>query len=307
MNYQADQIRQRNEILEENILKQVDKSFVLCIDPETKLPFMINMGLKMADVCDLDNRPLMMKHMETQLGRVMHQVAELDSSNSKSSDNVSFSSASDAGAAVNKTLKSTKNSVIGSQYAVQRLKTKNPLLNPKNYPFYQKIKRNLYMMEQLLTDQTSHPDFGQAAKAIIQNNEQGENTTTPDIDTIKRDLEVKNRSKSAPSNNSKQASAAAKKLEETKGTEKRSKSLTLDKNRKKNFIIGSAFACSHIMKWSFKNNPNAEAFRKQMLPFYLLKDDSGGKHPRYVEQSTLSQNLSEHTSISLTVYLSREI
>lgn len=61
------------------------------------------------------------------------------------------------------------------------------------------------------------------------------------------------------------------------------------------------------MKWSFKNNPNAEAFRKQMLPFYLLKDDSGGKHPRYVEQSTLSQNLSEYTSISLTVYLSREI
>ena len=49
MNYQADQIRQRHELLEENILKQVDKSFILCIDPETKLPFMINMGLKMAD------------------------------------------------------------------------------------------------------------------------------------------------------------------------------------------------------------------------------------------------------------------
>ena len=143
MNYQADQIRQRHELLEENILKQVDKSFILCIDPETKLPFMINMGLKMADVCDLDNRPLMMKHMET-----AHQAAEPDSS----SDNISFSSASAAGAAVNKTMKSTKHSVIGSQYAVQRLKTKNPLLNPKNYPFYQKIKRNLYMMEQLLTD-----------------------------------------------------------------------------------------------------------------------------------------------------------
>lgn len=142
-NYQADQIRQRNEILEENILKQVDKSFVLCVDPETKLPFMINMGLKMADVCDLDNRPPMMKNMET-----AHQVAELDSS----VDNISLSSASDVGAAVNKTIKSTKNSVIGSQYVVQRLKTKNPLLNPKNYPFYQKIKRNLYMMEQLLTD-----------------------------------------------------------------------------------------------------------------------------------------------------------
>ena len=146
-NYQADQIRQRNELVEENILKQVDKSFVLCIDPETKLPFMINMGLKMADVCDLDNRPLIMKHTET-----AHQVAEWNSSNSKSSDHISFSSASDVGAAVNKTLKSTKNSVIGSQYTVQRLKARNPLLNPKNYPFYQKIKRNLYMMEQLLTD-----------------------------------------------------------------------------------------------------------------------------------------------------------
>ena len=143
MNYQADQIRQRNEMLEANILKQVDKSFVLCIDPETKLPFMVNMGLKMADVCDLDNRPLMMKHMET-----AHQMAEPDSS----SDKISYSSASEAGAAVNKTLKSTKNSAIGSQYAVQRLKTKSPLLNPKNYPFYQNIKRNLYTMEQLLTD-----------------------------------------------------------------------------------------------------------------------------------------------------------
>lgn len=44
-----------------------------------------------------------------------------------------------------------------------------------------------------------------------------------------------------------------------------------------------------------------------MMPFYLLKDDSGGKHPRYIEQSTLSQNLSDHTTIALTVYLSRDI
>lgn len=42
------------------------------------------------------------------------------------------------------------------------------------------------------------------------------------------------------------------------------------------------------MKWSFKNNKNAEDFRRSMLPFYLLKDDSGSKHPRYIEQSTLS-------------------
>jgi len=49
------------------------------------------------------------------------------------------------------------------------------------------------------------------------------------------------------------------------------------------YKIGAAFACSNAMKWSFKNNPNSEAFRKQMMPFYLLKDDSGGKHPRYIE------------------------
>ena len=58
-----------------------------------------------------------------------------------------------------------------------------------------------------------------------------------------------------------------------------------------NLFKSSSFACSTIMKWSFKNNPNAEAFRRNMLPFYLLKDDSGWKHPRYIEYSNLSQNL----------------
>ena len=42
------------------------------------------------------------------------------------------------------------------------------------------------------------------------------------------------------------------------------------------------------MKWSFKNNASAEEYRRSMLPFYLLKDDSGAHHPRYIEQSTLS-------------------
>jgi len=31
---------------------------VLCIDPETKLPFMVNVGLNSADICDLDDRAL---------------------------------------------------------------------------------------------------------------------------------------------------------------------------------------------------------------------------------------------------------
>lgn len=71
--------------------------------------------------------------------------------------------------------------------------------------------------------------------------------------------------------------------------------------------FSDSFACSKIMKWSFKNNPNAEAFRRSMLPFYLLNDDSGWKHPRYVELSNLSQNLSENTSVSITIYLSNAI
>jgi len=53
----------------------------------------------------------------------------------------------------------------------------------------------------------------------------------------------------------------------------------------------STFKCSTVMKWSFKNNHNAEAFRRSMLPFYLLKDDSGWEHPRYIERSDLSSNL----------------
>ena len=39
------------------MLKQIDKTYILCIDPESRLPFMINMGMKLAEICDLDNRP----------------------------------------------------------------------------------------------------------------------------------------------------------------------------------------------------------------------------------------------------------
>jgi hypothetical protein len=74
-----------------------------------------------------------------------------------------------------------------------------------------------------------------------------------------------------------------------------------------NLFQSSSFACSTIMKWSFKNNPNAEAFRRNMLPFYLLKDDSGWKHPRYIEYSNLSQNLNQNPSVSFTIYVSYEI
>ena len=61
------------------------------------------------------------------------------------------------------------------------------------------------------------------------------------------------------------------------------------------------------MQWSFKNNPNAEEFRRSMLPFYLLKDDSGWQHPTYIEYSNLSQNLCENTSVKITIYISKKI
>ena len=54
----------KNAIEEEKILKQIDKTYILCIDPETKLPFMINMGMKLADICDLDDRPSDIKKTE---------------------------------------------------------------------------------------------------------------------------------------------------------------------------------------------------------------------------------------------------
>lgn len=54
----------KNAIEEEKILKQIDKTYILCIDPETRLPFMINMGMKLADICDLDNRPFHVKQAE---------------------------------------------------------------------------------------------------------------------------------------------------------------------------------------------------------------------------------------------------
>ena len=54
----------KNAIEEERILKKIDKTYILCIDPETRLPFMINMGMKLADICDLDNRPFHVKQTE---------------------------------------------------------------------------------------------------------------------------------------------------------------------------------------------------------------------------------------------------
>ena len=61
------------------------------------------------------------------------------------------------------------------------------------------------------------------------------------------------------------------------------------------------------MKWAFKNNKNAEEFRRSMLPFYLLKDSQGSEHPMYIEKSTISQHLSEKTSVTFMIYFSNDI
>jgi len=97
---------------------------------------MINMGLKTADICDLDNRPKEAKNIEK-----LNKLA-LDSS----FDNISM--AADSEADVDKKSMVSKNAErTSSTYAIRKAKTNNPLLNAKNYPFYQKVKRNLYMME----------------------------------------------------------------------------------------------------------------------------------------------------------------
>ena len=104
-------------------------------------------------------------------------------------------------------------------------------LDPKYYPFFHKVQRNLYIMEELLDFESSERDISIGKKDDAQDT------------SVKRDGGL---------------------------------------------FFSDSFACSKSMKWSFKNNPNAEAFRRSMLPFYLLNDDSGWKHPRYVELSNLS-------------------
>jgi hypothetical protein len=47
----------------------------------------------------------------------------------------------------------------------------HPILDPKNYPFYQKVKRNLYIMEQLLIDDNNAITLGSIEAAPIRNNE----------------------------------------------------------------------------------------------------------------------------------------
>ena len=69
IDYKNNQMLLHSAKQDEKVLKQTDKTFVLCIDPETRLPFMINMGLKTADVCDLDNRPEYIKQNEKELMR----------------------------------------------------------------------------------------------------------------------------------------------------------------------------------------------------------------------------------------------
>ena len=104
-------------LAQEKILKQTDKCFILAIDPETKLPFMINMGLKMADICDLDNRPGYMKNKEKEM-----DMQRQDSSY----DDLSLHSM--------QSHKGEKSSHSMNKDTV--LDDYHPILDPKNYPFY---------------------------------------------------------------------------------------------------------------------------------------------------------------------------
>jgi hypothetical protein len=160
----------KNAIVDESILRQVDKTFILCIDPETRLPFMINMGLKTADTIDLDNR----------------------TSAQKQSDKLQMRNDSD----VLSEFDHDANSEVSEEYSA--------ILDAKNYPFYYKIKRNLYIIEQLLNDENNLQFLGAKEADDFVANKQG----------------------------------SSKKKQQ------------------------SNFAFSPIMKWSFKNNPNAEAFRR---------------------------------------------
>ena len=60
---------------------------------------------------------------------------------------------------------------------------------------------------------------------------------------------------------------------------------------------------NEVFNWSFRNNPNAEAFRRSMLPFYLLKEDLDWVYPRYIEYSDLARNLFEKSFIKVKVVL----
>lgn len=121
------QARKKNESIEYSILQQIDKTYVLCIDPETRLPFMVNMDLKMADICDLDNRP---KHIKE---RQRHPQEDADDNASEYESEYS----------VEESYRSRRNPSTSQAQ-------KPAILDVRQYPFYHKVKRSLYMIEQLL-------------------------------------------------------------------------------------------------------------------------------------------------------------
>lgn len=77
----------------------------MCIDPETKLPFMVNMGLSNADICDLDNRPKHVKKDQTH-----RNDSQLD-------------------------VKS-ESSFGGNDFMKRNQQNDFAILDPRNYPFY---------------------------------------------------------------------------------------------------------------------------------------------------------------------------
>ena len=192
---------------------------MLCVDPETMLPFMVNMGLKMADFADLDDRPRGPdgQHLSVQQEEYSDSASKL----------------------------SGRGPEGGLASMVDPEMARSPLLDPRNYPFYYKVKRNLYIIQQLLEDSASGD----------QNEE---------IDSSEKKIHRRGQASCFESTN-------------------------------------------EAIKWAFRNNPNAEAFRRSMLPFYLLKEDKDYKHPRYIEHSNLAQNLCEKTSVEIIITISLDL
>lgn len=95
-------------------------------------------------------------------------------------------------------------------------------------------------------------------------------------------------------------------LEDTTAMPGEPRDVNMDKEHKHG-DVSSFESHNTIFHWSFRNNPNAEAFRRSMLPFYLLKEDEDSSYPRYGEFSDLPRNLGDKTYIKVKIYLESDL
>ena len=104
---------------------------------------MINMGMKLAEICDLDNRPFHIKQSE------INRINKANDLNDHDGDR-SFDSESEQSFNITKNKIDSKNDKKSTSQLKRRKgakETSSNLIKPRNYPFYYKIKRNLYVMQ----------------------------------------------------------------------------------------------------------------------------------------------------------------